>query len=161
MRDWLETKPSAMLSPQPIFRIHAELDAALEFGQTPYGGRRVINILGGQVEGPKLTGRILPGGADWQMIRGDGAADIEARYTIEAQGGAHILVSSLGLRHGPPEVMAQLARGEPVVPDRYYFRTVLRFETAEPSLAWLNRILALARGEREARAVRLDVYEVL
>jgi hypothetical protein len=161
MRDWLETKPSAMLSTQPIFRIHAELDTALEFGQTPYGGRRIINILGGQVEGPKLSGRILPGGADWQIIRGDGAADIEARYTIETQGGAHILVSSEGLRHGPPEVMAQLARGETVEPARYYFRTVLRFETAEPSLAWLNRVLTLGRGQREPHAVRLDVYEVL
>lgn len=150
-----------MLSPEPIFRVTAELAAIRPFGQTPYGERRVIDILGGQVAGPKLNGTVLPGGADWQLIRADGAAHIEARYTIMAASGALILVSSEGVRHGPPEVLAALTRGEPVDPSRYYFRTVMRFETADKELGWLNRILAIARGSREARAVRLDVHEVL
>jgi len=151
---------AAMLSAAPIFSIHAELADIMNLGRTPYGERRVIGILGGTVRGPKLNGRILPGGADWQIIRGDGAADIQARYTIESDAGAHILVTSDGLRHGPPELMARLARGDNVDPALYYFRTVMRFETADPSTDWLNRILALARGQREARAVRLDVHEV-
>jgi hypothetical protein len=149
-----------MLSTQPIFTIHAELAGILNLGRTPYGERRIIDILGGTVDGPKLTGRILPGGADWQIIRADGAADIQARYTIETNAGARILVSSEGLRHGPPAVLEKLARGEDVDPALYYFRTVMRFETSDPEAAWMNRILALARGKREARAVRLDVYEV-
>ena len=111
--------------------------------------------------GPRLTGRILPGGADWQIVRSDGASDVQARYTIETDTGAHILVNSEGLRHGPPEVLARLLRGEAVDPTEYYFRTVMRFETGEKSLDWLNRILAIARGSREAKAVRLDVFEVL
>jgi uncharacterized protein DUF3237 len=150
-----------MLSEQPIFTVRAELAEILHFGATPFGVRRVINILGGRVEGPRLRGRILPGGADWQLIRADAVADIHARYTIQADDGAHILVESLGLRHGPPEVIEQLARGDPVDPSRYYFRTVMRFETADPQFAWLNRIIALARGARERLAVRLDVFEVL
>ena len=150
-----------MLSQHPIFTVHADLAEALHFGATPLGVRRVINILGGRVEGPKLSGRILPGGADWQLIRTDAVADIHARYTIEADGGAHILVESVGLRHGPPAVIEQLARGEAVDPARYYFRTAMRFETADRELAWLNRIVAVARGAREARSVRLDVFEVL
>lgn len=150
-----------MISQQPIFRVEAELADILDFGATPYGGRRVIHILGGRVAGPRLEGRILPGGADWQIIRSDGAADIRARYTIESRQGAYVLVNSEGLRHGPPDVIARLARGEPVDPALYYFRTVMRFETAAPDLAWLNRILALARGMREANAVKLDVFEVL
>ena len=149
-----------MISAAPIFTIHAELAPMLHFGRTPYGERRVIGILGGMVRGPKLSGRVLPGGADWQIVRGDGAADIQARYTIESEAGARILVSSDGLRHGPPAVMERLARGDNVDPALYYFRTVMRFETADPSVDWLNRILALARGQREANAVRLDVYEV-
>ena len=149
-----------MISTAPIFTIHAELAAMLHFGRTPSGERRVIGILGGSVHGPKLNGRVLPGGADWQIVRGDGAADIQARYAIETDAGARILVSSEGLRHGPPAVMERLARGEPVDPALYYFRTVMRFETADRDVDWLNRILALARGQREARAVRLDVYEV-
>ena len=143
-----------------IFTIDAELEAMLNFGSTPYGERRIIGISGGTVQGPRLNGRILPGGADWQIIRSDGAADIQARYTIEADSGAHILVNSLGLRHGPPEVLERLARGDKVDPALYYFRTVMRFETGDAGLGWLNRILALARGERRARSVRLEVYEV-
>ena len=149
-----------MLGKQPIFTIHAELEAITNLGRTPYGERRVIGIVGGTVNGPKLAGRILPGGADWQIIRSDGAVDIKARYTIETPAGGLIMVTSEGLRHGPPEVMAKLARGDNVDPAHYYFRTVMRFETAEPSVDWLNRILALAKGQREPRAVRLDVYEV-
>ena len=149
-----------MLGKQPIFTIFAELEGITSLGRTPYGERRVIGILGGSVRGPKLNGRILPGGADWQIIRTDGTADIKARYIIETDDGAHIMVTSEGLRHGPPEVMERLARGDNVDPAHYYFRTVMRFETSDPKVDWLNRILALARGQREARAVRLDVYEV-
>jgi Protein of unknown function (DUF3237) len=148
------------LSEQPIFTVEAELEPMLNLGPTPYGERRIIGIAGGTVKGPKLQGRILPGGADWQIIRGDGAADIQARYTIEAESGAHILVDSVGLRHGPPDVLERLARGDKVDPALYYFRTVMRFETGDATLGWLNRILALARGERQAHSVRLDVYEV-
>jgi hypothetical protein len=150
-----------MIATEPFLRIHADLADALEIGRTPAGERRMIAILGGRVEGPRLNGRILPGGADWQTVAADGVADIRARYAIEADSGARILVNSEGLRHGPPEVMARLRAGEAVDPDLYYFRTVMRFETPDPALAWLNRILALARGARLAKAVRLAVHEIL
>jgi hypothetical protein len=143
----------------PLFTGRAELEPIRRFGMTPYGERRVIGIRGGSVSG-RLNGKIIPGGADWQIIRADGAADIKARYTIESDDGALVLVSSEGLRHGPPDVMEKLGRGENVDPALYYFRTVMRFETAAPGLSWLNRILALARGAREADAVRLEVFEV-
>ncbi len=149
-----------MQSKEAIFTIHAELTDIVTLGPTPYGERRVVGILGGTVRGPKLNGRILPGGADWQIVRADGATDISARYVIETDAGARIMVQSDGLRYGPPEVIARLARGESVDPALYYFRTVMRFETSNPRVNWLNRILALARGQREANAVRLDVFEV-
>ena|SRR5579872_7033675 len=151
---------AAMLGKEPIFTIHAELEAIVSLGRTPYGERRVVGILGGTVRGLKLTGRIVPGGTDWQIVRTDGAADIQARYVIETDAGARVLVKSDGLRHGPPAVLEKLSRGESVDPALYYFRTVMRFETSDPATDWLNRILALARGQREARSVRLDVYEV-
>lgn len=149
-----------MLSAQPIFTIQAELAPVLSLGRTPLGERRIIGILGGSVSGPKLNGHILPRGADWQVVRADGAADISARYTIETDAGARVLVSSDGLRHGPQEVLEKLMRGDPVDPGSYYFRTAMRFETSDPALDWINRILAVARGERLALAVKLDVYEV-
>ena len=150
-----------MLSSAPIFTVQAELEAVMMFGRTPYGERRMVAITGGTVKGPKLNGRILPGGADWQIVRGDGAADIQARYVIEADGGARVMVDSKGLRHGPSDVLEKLARGDTVDPALYYFRTAMRFETADATLGWLNRILAVARGQRQARSVHIDVFEVM
>lgn len=150
-----------MISPEPIFRIRCELANILDVGRAPLGHRRVVNILGGTVTGARFTGRILPGGADFQIVAADGMADLHARYTLESDAGALVQVDSKGMRHGPPEVLARLAKGEDVDPGEYYFRTVMRFETAHPSTDWLNRILALARGARDKNAVRLDVYEVM
>src|SRR5690606_28520725 len=99
----------SMNSAKPILRIHADLGEIVDAGTTPYGGRRIIEILGGRVEG-KVSGKILPGGADWQVIRSDGVADIQARYVIEADSGARVLVTSNGLRYGPPEILAAIAR---------------------------------------------------
>ena len=143
---------AAMLGKEPIFTIHAELADIMNLGRTPYGERRVIGILGGSVRGPKLHGRILPGGADWQIIRSDGAADIQARYTIETDAGARILVVSDGLRHGPPDVMERLARGDNVDPALYYFRTVMRFETADPAVGLAQP--HSGAGARTARSPR-------
>ena len=150
-----------MISEQPIFTMRCELADILDLGPAPFGHRRVVNILGGPVSGARLNGRVLPGGADWQIVAADGSIDLHARYTIESDGGALVQVDSRGIRHGPPDVLARLARGEEVDPSRYYFRTVMRFETAHPATDWMNRILALAKGAREKNAVKLDVYEVL
>ena len=87
-------------------------------------------------------------------------SDIEARDIIDADAGSRVIIESKGLRHSPPEILEKLARGDKVDPAHYYFRTAMRFETADPALHWLNRILALARGQRDALSVRLDVYEV-
>jgi hypothetical protein len=149
-----------LFSPEPILHIRAELADILPFGKTPIGERRVIHILGGTVEG-RVRGKILPGGADWQFIRADGAAHVEARYTIRSDSGAYILVNSEGVRHGPPDVLARLLTGESVDPSLYYFRTCMRFETGDADLDWLNRIIAIARGQRDKNAVTLNVYEVL
>jgi hypothetical protein len=130
-------------------------------GRTPLGERRVVNILGGRFQGERLHGRIRPGGADWQMVGDDGAARLDARYTLETDRGLLVQVRSQGLRHGPPDVLARLAAGEAVDPGRYYFRTVLRFETAAPDLDWLNRVIAVAHGARLPKAVELRAFELL
>ncbi len=150
-----------MISREPIFRVHCEVADILDLGPAPFGHRRVVNLLGGTVSGAKLNGRILPGGTDMQIMAADGALDIHARYTLQSDAGALVQVDSRGMRHAPPDVLARLGKGEPVDPALYYFRTVMRFETAHPSTAWLNRILAIARGQRQKNAVVLDVYEVL
>ena len=150
-----------MISPEPIFSIRCELANIVDVGAAPFGHRRVVNILGGPVTGKRLSGRVLPGGADWQIVAANGCIDLHARYTLESDAGALIQVESKGMRCASPDVLARLAKGEDVDPSLYYFRTVMRFETAHPSTDWMNRILALARGAREKNAVKLDVYEVL
>ena len=150
-----------LVSDQPIFTITSPLGGIQMLGPTPYGERRIIDIQGGTVEGPKLQGKVLPGGADWQIVRSDGVVHLTARYTIATDAGGLVLVNAEGYRHGPPDVMAALARDETVDPTRYYFRTAMRFETSDQGAAWLNRILAIGYGARANRQVTIKVHEVL
>jgi hypothetical protein len=142
------------------FRLGVSVAPALELGETQQGRRRIIPITGGTVEGPRLSGRVLPGGADWQIIRADGCAELEARYTLEADDGALISVVNRGLRHGPPEIVARLIAGEPVDPASYYFRCTPVFETASPAHRWLTRTVFTASGARRPDLVEISVYAV-
>ena len=152
---------ASFLAETPFATISADLAEILDFGPTPYGRRRVIHITGGTVRGPRLSGTILNGGADWQIGRTDGTADIHARYTFVTDDGSPVLVDSRGLRHGPADVLEALARGETVDPARYFFRTLVRFETGAPAFDWLNRTMAIGVGKRLPRGVEIDLHEVL
>lgn len=143
-----------------LCRATVRLAPPQEVGVTPRGERRVIPIIGGTVVGQRLNGAILPGGADWQIVRADGAAVLDARYTVQTDDGALIYVSNRGLRHGPAEVLTRLRRGEAVDPAAYYFRTVPTFETGSPAHAWLNNLVAIGSGVRAADAVILDFYAI-
>lgn len=145
---------------QPLFRAEITLAAPQELGETPQGRRRIIGITGGRFAGDRLSGRVLAGGADWQVIRPDGVADLDARYTLETSDGALIYVRNRGYRHGPPDTIRRLAAGETVDPSLYYMRTTPRFETGDARYAWLNRIVCVATGARRTDAVELEVFEV-
>jgi hypothetical protein len=120
----------------------------------------MVPILSGRFEG-ELEGRILAGGADWQVATEDGITYLEARYSIETPDGAMILVHNRGIRHGSPEILAKLFSGEVVDPSKYYFRSTPSFETSDERYAWLNKIVAVCSGARTKDAVLLDFYEVL
>ena len=149
------------VSSSPFATVTAELGDIIDLGHSPYGGRRVVPILGGSVTGPRLSGKILPGGADWQILRPDGVTDIHATYAFATASGCCVTVDSRGLRHGPPEVMERLSRGESVDPNSYFFRTLVRFESGGKEAAWLDRIMAIGRGRRQRNAVILDLFEIL
>ncbi len=144
-----------------LMRIAADVGEIQTMGGGPLGERRVVAITGGTFEGPLLQGEIVPGGADWQIARADGVLDIDARYVLRTGAGALIRVVSQGYRHGPPEVLAALGRGEEVPADRYFFRTVMRFETGAAGLLWLNRTIAVATAQRRARQVLLEAWRLL
>ena len=146
---------------RPLLRAEIALASAQELGDAPQGRRRIINITGGRFSGERLSGRVLPGGADWQVIRTDGVADLDARYTLETDDGALIYVRNWGYRHGPAEVLKQLADGKNVDSSMYYMRATPRFETGDARYSWLNRIICVATGARRPAAVELEVFEVL
>lgn len=143
-----------------LFTLTAEVGEIVAMGAAPLGERRVVQITGGTFQGPELSGTVM-GGADWQIVRGDGAIELDARYAIKEARGGIVQVVSQGLRHGPPEVLARLGRGEAVPPEQYFFRTIMRFETGAAELAALNKTIAVATAERKARRVELQAWRLL
>jgi hypothetical protein len=149
--------PPALIA---LTQVRCEVGALVSLGAAKYGERRYVPLLGGTVSGPELSGTIVEGGVDWQVNRGDGVLDIAAHYVIRADDGGLIEVQSDGMRHGPPDVMARLARGDAVGRDEYFFRTLMRFQTGAPAWLRLNKVMALAVGQRQAKLVVLDVYRI-
>ena len=132
------------------------------FGPTPQaaGERRIINITGGEFDGARLKGKVLPGGADWQIIRADGVAQLEARFTMQTDDGALLYLKNFGFRHGTPDVIARLFSGEVVDPAQYYFRMTPLIETGDARYAWLNSLIMVGSGMRTKDRVIYDVYAV-
>jgi len=131
-----------------------------KLGQGPLGTRVIVPITGGHFEGPRLSGRVV-GGGDWTLLRADGVLELDLRVTLETDDGALIHMASFGLRHGPPDVIAALGRGETVDPATYYFRTTPRFDTGHEKYGFLNRLLAVAIGDRRKEGPVYSIYELL
>jgi hypothetical protein len=142
------------------FEVVVEVADPTVVGTLPNGTRRIVDILGGTFEGPNIKGRVVPGGADWQLIREDGFTDIDARYTLETDQGDLIYVSNIGIRHAPPEVMSRLNAGEVVDQSQIYFRAVPKFETDAPELEWLMKSIFVATGERYPNGVIIRFWRV-
>ncbi len=147
-----------------LYRAEIEIGAPQLLGQTPAGERRIIPITGGGFRGERLSGKILPGGADWQLVRQSADDEIEmrveARFTMETSDGALIYLTNTGIRRASPEQVRRMMGGEPVDPATYYFRMTPRFETGAAAYAWLNGIIAVASGMRTPDKVIYDVYAV-
>jgi hypothetical protein len=124
------------------------------------GERRIIPVTGGTFDGPKLKGKVLPGGADYQLIRPDGFTEVEAHYVLESDRGERVYVTNIGMRHAPPEVIAELNAGKLVDPAKVYFRTTPKFETDAPRLQWMTRAIFVCTGERYPDGVKIRFYEV-
>lgn len=132
-----------------------------EMGNTSdLGRRRIIPITGGSFEGPRVKGKILNNGADWQVVTKDGLAIIDTRYLLQTDDGALIYLQTKGYRYGPPDVMARVGKGEVVDPNLYTFRVTMQFETADPKYQWLNREIGIAGAMRLGQAVVYDAYLV-
>ena len=102
-------------------------------GAEPHGTRVTFPITGGSFEGDRLRGKVLPGG-DWTVKRPDGVIELDLRVTLETEDGALIHMTFEGIR-------------DDEAPAAPYFRTLPRFETAEAKYSFLNRLLAVGKGE--------------
>ena len=144
-----------------VYRLEATLGQPLDLGERPQGHRRIVPQTGGTFTGPELHGKLLPGvSADWQTILPDGTALGDIRYTLQTDAGELLYVQSQGVRHGSPEVLARLARGEDVDASEYTFRTSTRIETAAADLDWLNKGIFISVGGRNATGVIYETYLV-
>jgi hypothetical protein len=144
----------------PLGTLVAEVAAPIDVGEGPHGRRRVIPILGGTFTGERLSGRVLGGANDYQIIRSDGVLELQARYVIETASKDLIYVENTGLRDGPADLLAAQARGALVDPAKIYFRAFPRFETAAPAFQWLTRRLFVSAGARFPDRVELDFFEL-
>jgi len=149
------------LTSRIVCRVEASLEEPLEWTPGPAGQRRVIGIAGGTVSGPHLSGTILPGGADWQILQADGTALVTARYTVRTEDGELVLVDSRGVRTGSPDVLAALRRGEHRDPRDYYFRTAVTLEAGPGPYDWVNRAVFVAVAARGPATVVYDLHQIL
>jgi hypothetical protein len=142
-------------------KIKVQPGRGLDSGTLAKGVRRMIPIVGGTFEGPAIKGNIIPGGYDFQLLRNDGVTEIDARYVLQTDDGALITIINQGLRHGPEDVMRQMADGIEVDPSLYYFRSVPMFETGSEKYKWLNSNVFIANGIRKPEEVIISVFKIL
>lgn len=152
----------AAIPPQLDFAIELRVDVGpvLDLGRSSLGVRRTVPITGGTFSGPLLSGRVLAGGADWQLVEGDGLTAVDAHYVIETDDGVRIEVRNQGVRDGPCDLMDRIAADEAVAPAEYYFRTTPRFYPPAGKYAWLRRSIFVGCGERRAGLVIVRVWKL-
>ena len=139
--------------------VAAPIEAGNVVGLNSRGKRRIIPITGGKVTG-KVTGKVLPGGADFQIVVSETTADLDARYMIELDNGEHIFVQNRALRRGAAADIAKLVRGEHVSPEAIYFRCVPTFEVSSPALEWLTQSIFIGTGARFPDSVQISIFRL-
>jgi hypothetical protein len=150
-----------VLQTRYVFTITAHIGGVTSAGEIGHGVRRIIPVIGGEVRGAGINGKVCAFGADFQIIRPSELIELEAKYAFETDDGAVVYVENKGIRFGPVELLQQLKRGEPVDPKLIYFRTVPRFETGSEKYRWLMQNLFVGSAARHPDRVVLDVHQVL
>lgn len=153
-------RETAMTS-RPLMTVRITAAPSQKLGAVPHGTRSIVPVAGGDFEGERLRGKVLPGGGDWLLLRADGVLELDLRITLETDDHALIYMRFQGIRHGPPEVIAALGRGEVVDPGKYYFRTLPSFETSTDKYAFLNRIISVGVSETSPDGAVHRIDEIL
>jgi hypothetical protein len=141
----------AIMNTRPLMTVRIVAAPLQQLGSVPHGTRTIVPVVGGEFEGPRLRGKVLPGGGDWLLLRTDGVLELDLRITLETDDHAQIYMTFQGLRHGPPDAD----------PSRYYFRTLPRFETSTDKYSFLNRIITVGVGETRPDGAIHRIGEIL
>ena len=158
-----EGLPEVLMSvrTRPLFVMRLEVRKLQIVGATPGAFRRIGVVPGGSFEGERLSGNVLEGGSDWQAVRSDGSTTLNVRLVLATNDGDLIGMTYQGVRHGPPDVVERIEKGEVVDPASYYFRINPLFETSAAKYDWINRLVAVGIGHRRADGPIYSVFEVL
>ncbi|MEA3102835.1 DUF3237 domain-containing protein [Caballeronia mineralivorans] len=155
--------PASLQSVQtrPLFVVRLDVKPIVVVGDTPGPFRRVGIVPSGTFAGERLSGKVLDGGSDWQVVRSDGSTTLDVRLILQTDDGTHITMAYRGIRHGAADVIQRLEKGEEVDPANYYFRINPIFEAPSGKYEWLNRVIAVGAGHRFAYGPVYSVFEVL
>jgi Protein of unknown function (DUF3237) len=146
---------------RPLFTMEVETTPQI-VGDVPMGYfRRTGMIVSGRFHGPKLNGKVLPGGGDWLIKRRDGVIHLDVRAILETDEGHAIYMTYTGRLKSSPAIDERMARGETIPASDLYFRTLVQFETAAESLLWMNDIVAVGIGSRRPNGPVYSIYEIL
>ena len=146
-----------------LYEAFAALDPPLAVGPTPEGLRMLYTVTGGTFAGPRLSGRFVASGGDWGRFRPDGSFALDVRACLETEDGALIYVTYQGRLVVPAALQAavfDMAVADRPAPDSYYFRVAPFFETAHPTYAWLNALVAVGVGQIVQGGVAYRVYGI-
>ena len=149
------------LRTRPLLAVRLAVRGPMPVIATPGAARRIGVVTGGEFDGERLSGTVMDGGSDWQTLRADGTVQLDVRLILRTADDAHVAMRYRGVRHGAPEAIARMDRGELVDPSEIYFRSIVQFETAAPQYDWLNRVVAVGVGQRRADGPVYSVFEVL
>jgi hypothetical protein len=154
--------PESLSPPQleHLCDLAVDVGVAISAGNGPQGLRRMVPILGGRVTG-RLNGRVLPGGADYQLVVASTVSRLDARYVLELEDGARIYVENRALRVAAADVTAKLLKGELVPPEAVYFRCQPCFETGDARWSWLHERQFVGTGVRHPDTVLMSFYCVV
>jgi len=144
-----------------LFTMRLDVKAGVIIGQTPNGFKRATVVTGGIFDGDRLSGIVLDGGTDWQLVRPDHSVMLDVRLNLKTTDGELISMAYKGIRTGAAEILKRVDAGEAVDPSTYYFRIIATFETASPSYSWLNNIIAIGIGSRGATGPTYSLFELL
>ncbi len=144
-----------------LYEISAYLESPIAIGECPHGNRQIVPVTGGSFEGPRLKGKVLPGGGDWLLVRPDGVGELDVRVTLQTDDGALIYVTYRGYLTKVAELIPRWAAGEQIPHEEYYFVSTPYFETSAAQYAWLQQVVAVGMGSLiQGGGVSYEVFAV-